>query len=622
MDTRHWLHVVGLFAVALVVRAIFFDKVGIWGDWGFYAYNSRLVLEGQRPFIDFLGRSPLFIYSYTAVRYLFGHVVDTLRAFIVFWWLATGVPVYLIARRIRDHTTALAALTVYLFAPFAITYGYWANTQALAAFIATWGVWVVVRSVNDSERTVPIHATAFTTFGSLAGLAFLSRRSVIVMLPALALYAGYLLVRARETMDYTHEMRNAVTALSGACVGFVAAIMLGYLALAYGDVQTALALAQTHALNLFLSVGRGGYPLLGVETPAVTKQLMDGRIPIFNDVCQRCGSWTARTFAKTLLVTLPVAGLFLGYMRDLSMHYWTERQKHYVGGILLLLGGYGAITALAAGYETRAVAVIVILLFSVAIWRVDIPRSILYQRETAFLLVLLFGLSAGYLYRNRILHTYYFADFWPFVSVVAGILLITIWRRADVTARTLLTVAIALGVVVSGASAHPVTNIVLDDNEDGWFTTHNIGEYADDLDQRTDPGDVVFTANPSYVALSDARMVNDNARIHYVAATFHDNSWGPHLPMYKRLADGFRSGEIRYVIMTSLSVKMLRYNETARTAFEQNYCRVESADELYQETGAYLYKWTGGGNATVGAAQCQTRPVVEKGMLTNTNATA
>lgn len=572
-------HVAAVIGVAVVLRALLFTTVGMWGDFGFYAYNADLVLEGQRPFIDFLGRSPLFIYSFAAVHAVTGEMVVTLRAFIVVGWLLTAAPVYLLAREIDGHWTGIAALAIFLLTPFSLVYGFWANTQALAALLSTWGVYALVRRDD---------VTGHAIFGLFLGLAFLSRRSVITFAAGLVVFSGYLVYKSDNRASTVLQKRAPRLVIAG--VAFFLPLVAGYVLLAGGDISVATQLFHTHFTNLFLSFGRGGWPELGVTVPPVTQELESGRIPVFNDLCQRCGEWTARTFAKTLVLTTPIAGLGIAYMRDWTERYFDRRNAEYLAGIIGVLALYAVVMSLWAGFYLRVGVIVALVLFTVAIYRVEaLDTERLYNRDMILLLCLLGGLAAGYLYRNRVLHAYYFMDFMPLVAIVAGVLAVGLCERFDPSLRAVVAVALTIAVVSSGAAAFPLVNVVTG-NDAGWFTVNSTQAYGDDLDDRTQPGDVVFAANPTYVADSHARLPDDNARLHYEAVTFKGKSWGPHIGLFKRLTAGFHSGAYRYAVMDTTAVKMLRWNASAADEFETHYCRVP-VDGLYRQTHAVLTRW-------------------------------
>lgn len=580
MIRRECRHLAIVYAAAILLRVILYDKVAIWGDMGFYQYDARLILQEGTPFIDFLGRSPVFNYLYAAAAAIFGRSTPLIRGFMHFWWLLTSIFVYLIARRVRGHRTGLGGLGAFLFAPFALAYGSWANTQSVAAFFGIVGVYLIVRS-----RSVQSYALA----GAMLGIAYLSRRSIIVILFAVWLYTAYYYMWYGSE-SFLQAARRFVVRNVAVFGGFLVAVFAIYGAMAGFDPTTTWALFEVHTVNLFISYGRGGYPLIGVDAPIVTNELGSGYIPIFNDLCQMCGAWTARTFAKTIIVTIPVVALLWFYMRDLTDYYFQTREKQYMFGVLGILGVYGMVTAWFAGYYIRTFVAVSAVLFAVVAYRTDsIEREILYDRDVQLVLVVLLGLAAGYLYRRRVLHTYYFMDFWPYLSVLAGVVAVRGWEMASRHSRKIFVVALVLATIASTVGAHPMMVIVMEDNEPGWFTPGNVPEYTDDINGRTDAGDVVLTTNPSYVALSHAKMPMDRPRLHMVAVRY--KSTGPGLREYRILNDGIESGSYQYAIVSRTLVQMFRWNATFREGFTDHYCRVESADELYQHTNSYLFEW-------------------------------
>lgn len=575
MNRRQVPHLGAVIIAAIFLRALLFNYVGIWGDYGFYIYDSRLILQGGDPFVDFLGRSPLFNYAFAWARSVFGHPIPLLRIFISVFWLATIVPVYLFARRVVDHQTGIAAALVMGLTPFGLVYGMWANTQSLAALLSMTAVYALVRT----ER--PAWSVAV---GVLFGLAYLSRRSVFVIAGAAGLYLGW-----RWWQD-NQSLRWLATRWSGIIAGFALALGLMYGAMVGFDLGRAYALFEVHTINLLFSYGRGGYPLITVDAPIVTNSVDSGRIPIFNDLCQVCGVWTARTFAKTLIVALPAVGLLTAYFRDITWRYFDPSGLEYLFGVLAVLGAYAFVAAGLAGYPVRMLTVPALAGFVVVAYKADrITPKILYDRDLQLVLAVLSALAVGYLYRNRVLHTYYFMDFWPYLSIAAGIAAVGMWRRAERPIRMVLIGTIVLSVFVSTGGAHPLTNVVLDDNDDSWFTMDNIHEIRDDINQRTEPGDTVITTSPAYLADTHAKTLNDNPRIHMVLVRYENS--GPAVPLYADLIRAMDSGSAEYVIMSRTMRNILRWNDTARKTFFQHYCRVENAIALYQRAGGVLYQY-------------------------------
>lgn len=420
MNRRELGHLVGLLAMAIAVRYVLFPLVGVWGDAGFYTYDAMLINSGQTPFVDFIGRSPLFNYSYAWVASIFGNQMETLRVYITLLWLLAAFPVYYIARTIHNHVGGLAAVAVFELSPFMLVYGYWANTQSLAALAAISGIALIIWKRNW---------WVYMGSGALFGLAFLSRRSVITIMAAIALWMAYTAITSTDKtfIEAVWKRFGRGVAFLG---GFVITLFGMYAWMANGDIGVTITLAKTHAWGLISSSGRGGFPLLtDMPTSPVQNTIDTGRIPILNDVFQMVGAWTARTFAKTAIVALPVLAPLVVYFRESTDRYFTDRTRDYIFGILLALALYGVFVALLAGFWLRPLAIAALAVFGVIVFRAPrISRETLYKDEMVLLLLTLGMLLLGYLYRNRILHTYYFSDFMPMLSVVSGILYVEIWQ--------------------------------------------------------------------------------------------------------------------------------------------------------------------------------------------------
>jgi 4-amino-4-deoxy-L-arabinose transferase-like glycosyltransferase len=574
MNKRHITHLSGVLLAGILIRALLLKYIGVWGDWGFYVYNAGLLNNGQMPFVDIIARSPLFMQLYALVAPL-GNQAYLFRAFVMFWWLLAALPVYGIAREIRGHRAGLASAAVYLLTPFGIVYSAWGNTQSLAAFLAITGLYVVIR-----KQSIP----RYGVFGALIGMAFVSRRSVVVIMPAIGLYHAY------RCWQGDTPLRRAYWSTSTASVAFLGTLFVGYLWLAQWNIARATAFFDIHAVNLFISSGRGGFPLLDTPPNPAINDVQNSGIPIIHDLCQRCGTWTARTFAKTIMLITPVVGILFYYCQDWASGLLSKRDTQYVLGILGALGLYAVAVAIMHGYLIRSLGVISLALFAVVVHQTDTPpRSLLYDNRVMLLIVVLCALTAGYLYRARIIHTYYFMDFWPAISVVAGLLYAYTLEHARRIVKIVLAVAVVLAIINTSGAAYPLTNIVVDDNSGNWFTVNSVQEYGDDMDARTSPGEEVLAANPSYVALSHATMVRDNARLYYTLLSYRNT--GPGRDIYEHMVPRLQNGTIRYVVHTSLVEEMLTWNQSAGDAFDANYCKVKTGD-LYEKTNATLYEYT------------------------------
>lgn len=161
--------------------------------------------------------------------------------------------------------------------------------------------------------------------------------------------------------------------------------------------------------------------------------------------------------------------------------------------------------------------------------------------------------------------------------------------------QAILAIAIFLAVTSSLAGAYPLTNIVVNDNQGGWFTVDNIETYGDDLDERVGDG-YVFTGHPSYVADSDARLLMNMSRIHYFALSFDGTAVGDRF--FQNLTNDLRNGTAKWAIGGPMTTAILEHNETAKTAFLNHYCIADDqeAQRLYNRTGGTLYIYVENGS--------------------------
>lgn len=580
MQRRHWVHLCALLALSLAVRIAAIDYVGMWVDHGFYSYDTRLILEGKRPFIDFLGRSPAYLYLLAGYRALVGYSPESFRVFLSIIWTLTGLPIYGLARQISGHRSAVVATGGALLLPFSVVYGLWFNTMSLAVLCYLTALWLA--AVRDSTLS-------WLLAGVALGVAFLSRRSVVVLAPAILIYLG---VRYHYGDVDASDVGRRVGTIA---VGGFGSMGTGYLLLAYGDVGTAWALFEVHAVNLFLTTGRGGWPLLGETVVSVGNGVQSGRIPIFNSLCQLCGKWTARTLAKGLFVAVPAAGIVTGISLSTVADQLDQRLVPYITVPLLMLTGYGAALSLMAGYWVRVATLIALIVICAVAFQSQTPALRLGDRPALLLSILTLGMFiAGYLYRERVLHVYYGMDIWGLLGMVAGLGAVALWRRSEQPLRMVLIGALVLAVVTSGIAAYPLSNIVLHNNDAGWFTPELTNNYAEDINERTEPGDMVLAQTATYLGGTHARMPLDDSRsTGHIYSTFGNSGGAPLDRLYANLSVGMANGDVALVIRGNLTRRLIADNQTTARLFETNYCRVDDAETqaLYAQTNATLFEY-------------------------------
>jgi len=581
MNRRHISHLVALLLGSLLLRYLLIPYVGVWGDFGFWAWDARQIAAGQQPFIDFTGRSPLAVYLLAVVVDAVGLSVYSMRTTVLVLWTLTGVPVYAMARYLSGHRAGLVAVAAFALTPYPLVYGMWLNSQSMMAVFAASAIALLLY-----RETHAVYAVG----GVLFGLAFLSRRSVIVVCVAVGLWTAWRQYRTQAGL--AAAVGGLATRGSLMLGAFLGTLGVGYYFTAGGYLPHAIEIYSIDFVGLFLTLGNGSYPIVGVDLPRATPRIEEGRIPILNNLCGLCTAWTPRIALKMVILSLPVIGVFWVTMRDLTDRYFIPRDTQYMYGVLGLFGLYGAVKSLALGFPVRFLAIVALGAFALTAYRFTAERELSDRHPGAVLLwAVVAMLVVGYLYRNRKLHVYYLMDFWPFFSVLAGVVGVRAWGRLSQRGEHVLVAALALALVVSTATATPFTTVALGSNEPGFFTVSNLPDISADISQRVGAGGFVMAAFPSYVALSDANFPMNETRSYMIGFEYHGTAVAEQY--YANLTARMRDGRVQLVVLDQLTADVLAWNDTAEHLFETRYCRVvdPGSRPLYADTNATRYTY-------------------------------
>lgn len=582
MKRRDYVTLGFLLVAAFVARLLLFDQISVWADAGFWTYDARLILRGQTPFVDFLGRSPAFLYPYAGAVALTGETVRTLRWFVMGWMIATTVPVYIIGKDLLDRRVGAVAAALFVLTPFGIAFGSRSNSQTMALFFCTVALLVLVR-----RRDWAGHAVA----GGLLGVAFATRQSAISVAAAVGIWT--LWMAYATDMDW-RALTARVTAFS---VVWNVVVFGIYLLVVGGSVVMAAQVYWQQVAGLFITVGRGGFPLIGVDWPVVEASVATGGIPIINDVFPQLNDRGARVFASVTLVAGPVVAALLWVVRDWSERLLSPGHTQYAGGVIVALAGYAAWQAIRAGYYHRTLLIIGFIGVAVLAWTHEpVSRERLYQPEMLLVVTTAAMLAIGYLVRERLLATYYFLDLWPAVCLIAAAIIVLWARNATLDRRAAMAGCLGVLLFTSLIAPQPLSKASFGDSE--HFDVPTIESQSEDLDSRIEAGDPVFAANPAFIAGSGARMPMDDPRIHwrYSTWTTQNNTQWPAQRMYDHVNPRLQDGTYEYVIFDEMTRRVLRYGvrtDNIDSGVLTNYCRVDD-DGPYQEAGGELYRYNPG----------------------------
>ncbi len=576
MNRRELTHLGLLLAASALIRYALIPHVGVFGDFGFWAYDSRMVLLGKTPYIDFVGRSPLTVYSLAATRAVFGMSVYSMRTFVILHWTAAAAVLYGLTRSFRDHRTGLVAVLLATLTPVPLVYGMWLNSQAQAGLLAMLAVAAVWR-----WPTLQGYALA----GGFVGAGLLARRSLLMVAAGIGLWTVW---RHYHTEASTGQWLGAVTSRGlAAAVPALTVPLIGY-GFVVGFGPNAIELFRGEVLGVVF--GQGSYPILGVDVPAADADIEAARVPILNDLCQLCGAWTARIGFQMLILSMPAAGFFWWYTRDITDHHFTPKDRQYMFGALALLGAYAGYLTFTRGFTMRFLTLIAIAGFAIVAYRLTdgLDRDLLYHPGLVLVVLVAAAVVLAYLYRDRRIHVYYLMDAWPWYSIIGASVATAVYRQAETRTRVIIGGLLALALLVSTLTAAPFVHVTLQDNAVGWFTVNNMAAGHADLEARAGPGGTVFTARPNYVVGTSLWLAGNVSRSYKIGLEY---GWSDRLTeyLYGTLREGFREGSIDYVILSNYTGDVLAWDDRTQHLFETRYCRVPGSEWPYNLTNAELY---------------------------------
>lgn len=574
MNRRHLTHALLVATAGLALRLALFMDVGVNGDTGLYLYDAKQILWGRQLLVEFPSRSPVMEYLLASVLSLGYSPILSARVFMVAVGIVLGGLIYLFARQLHSHRAGLAAAALFYLTPFSAVWGLWVKTEQVAGIFLLSGL-LVALYVIDRDR-IPWWSLA--TVGALFGTAFLVRRVAIVHIGAFALFVAWYRYRQHG------EWRSTLTAAVGVVAASVATLVVAYALLARFDPGVTLAIADHHALALFKSAGEGSLGWIELTEPrAVTAE---DRTGLLATVCQKCGQNTVTVFVSTILVALPALLPLLVYLRSYL------KPAGFVGEVVLpvafiVSGLFGLLQLIGTPYWPRAVMVGAVVGAVGLLWYLDaVPFDDLWSPKMALPALILLGLTAGYLYRDRILYVTYFQDFYPYVVTLSGIGIVAFVESFADRRRVLAaaSVLVAAALVVGAGTAYPYNPDAGEDNRK-WFSVEMVQAHGADINERTEPGERILTAQPLYVIESDRRIVSDLSRRYYLFRGWPHTALAEHTE--EEIVRDLESGRAAYVIVDSELEAVYNNTDRIQPTVNRRFQRAEGG-ELYGRTNAVL----------------------------------
>jgi hypothetical protein len=557
MNRRHAAHLVGVVAVAVAVRLALYPHIAIRGDLGYWLLDSRWVADGMRPFVDFIGRSPLFLYAYAGAIEVVGASLASFRWFVASLWLAVGLVAYGTARVAATHRAGLVALGAATLTPYPVAFAFFSSSQSLGVLLVAVAVLALV------DRDTP---RRYALAGALVGLAFLSRRSLVLALPAIATWLAVAGLTGRPWRRVT-----ASGVLTGA--GFGVALAAGYLALALGNLQTAWELFVIHFVNLFVSTGSGGVPLLEMSDAVLSGETAtsSSSAPLATLLDYR----SQLALVATVIAGLPALLVVWDPIRAACTRWLRPRDVTLLRTAAVAVAGLAAAQAALGGLWYRLVWLGAAVLVVVALHERDrLAAARLASPAVAIPLLVAGWVGLGYVIRPNLLAAYYAMDVVPFLAVPLGIAVDQWWPSLDARDRRVAATAVVVVCLVGATPLAPL-GPGLSLNSDGqhnrvqFFNVDNVQQINEDVERIAGENGTVLTNQPNYAATNDVHVFERNTRAVYLRHLFGDS--GPMLEYYGRLTRALRAGEIDVVVHERFNRIMIETNATANRTLHDCY---------------------------------------------------
>jgi hypothetical protein len=315
-----------ILAVSFILRIAYAGH--LYQDDGFWFTAAEEMLRGKALYREiYFDKPPGLPMVYTALFWIFGAHILTIRVFTIFYSTAISAVTYLFGSKLYDRRTGLIAAAMFAFFSTTSASGHvqGLNTDFLMALPYTAGAYLLVRSrAHNSDRSRSSQVWLAWTGGALAGLAFqINPKGIFDLL----FFALFLIAAQRWPVGEGKAARGVGTSIDESADGqFASAALQAPLARAVPDLSSAslfalsiaglitsalpflVYLIATHSLGAYwLYVWRWGVKYAGYQTTM--------------DVIETALRYNIGFFAlnNTLLITLGfVAAVTIKGLRRLS----------------------------------------------------------------------------------------------------------------------------------------------------------------------------------------------------------------------------------------------------------------------------------------------------------------
>ncbi len=171
-----------IFLSALVIRLFLAERMPLDFDEAWYLANSSLTMDGQIPYRDFFGRSPLLLYMIGGMVKLTTHDIFFGRLVSVLSSSLSAVLIYSIAKKYFSERAAVLSGLLYALSPFPLRYGFIAVTEPVSILFVLISIHFFLKGCDFQSKK------NFFISGIVLSLAVLVRRSSAIYAVALPIF--------------------------------------------------------------------------------------------------------------------------------------------------------------------------------------------------------------------------------------------------------------------------------------------------------------------------------------------------------------------------------------------------------------------------------------------------
>ena len=336
---RHVLVLAGILAIALATRLWLVPQRWVFADEGPHLMDSKLVVDGLVPMVDFGSRQVLYTFAHAGIVRLFGPDFVAVRSVIALVSVAGALLVFLLAQRLFDRQVGVVAALAYTFWPLGFAFSTQVHTEPWAILFSTLAVYLV--AIPAEQR---YGWRRLVLAGLALGLALYVRESSLAAGVTIVLFLTFSLRR---------QPRQLVRGLGLLGAGFlIPCLLLGiyysqYLSFIdwWGSSINPFRLVVWHAMKVAGYLGRSGVPEVVTEPAQAAVDFGDGDVTTWRYT--RYVLMDVATFSLPLLIGLAASAAFV--VRNVGKSEgWIVRARRGH----LILGCWIGVLAVLYGYWT------------------------------------------------------------------------------------------------------------------------------------------------------------------------------------------------------------------------------------------------------------------------------